>query len=94
MSRRSRDLIKSSKRFYVTVYRWLGSVLVFFVVLNLCLSLIVYYVFLNQPQRDYYATYGETPPVMLTAMDEPNYSSLPLLANESNNDSSDRAVPN
>lgn len=94
MSRRKRDLIKNSKRFHVIVYRWLGNVLFFFVVLNLCLSLVVYYVYFNRPERDYYATYGETAPIMLTPMDEPNYSSLPLLANESNNDSSVRTVPN
>lgn len=93
MSRGAWAVIKQSKRFYVGTYRWAGSMLVFLVVVNLLLGLGVFYTYVTMPDRSYYSTYGETPPVELAGMDAPNYTSTPLLANETMIDSDIRAVP-
>ena len=62
--------------------------------LNVLLGLGLIYVYLEQPERDYYATFGETPPVPLVALDKPNESSMPLLADENQQDSDVKNVPN
>ena len=93
MSRRVWDLIKRSKRFYVRSYRRSGTLLLVSMALNVFLGLAISYVYIKLPEPDFYATYGETPPVLLTAMDIPNYSSVPLLATDSNQDSDVRTIP-
>lgn len=90
MGRYTWDLIKQSKGFYVNTFRWTEKSMFISVALNLILGLLLYYVYFNQPESDFYATYGETPPVALTPMDEPNYSSTALLANDTGNDSNVR----
>lgn len=93
MTRRVWDLIKHSKRFYVRSYRRAGSVLFASMILNVCLGLAIYYIYYNLPGHDFYATYGEVPPIPLTPMNEPNYSSVPLLSTDSNQDSDVRVIP-
>ncbi|MDP3561467.1 MAG: type IVB secretion system protein IcmM/DotJ [Legionellaceae bacterium] len=93
MSRRAWDLIKHSKRFYVRSYRKSGSLLLVSIVLNAFLGLAIWYFYNRLPEPDFYATYGETPPVLLTAMEMPNYSSVPLLATSPNQDSDARTIP-
>lgn len=87
------NLIKRSKQFYIRTYRSTLSVTVFSIILNVLLGASIFYFYIKQPATDYYATYGETPPVPLVAMDTPNYSSQPLLADDSNQDSAERAIP-
>ena len=93
MSKKAWNNIKNSKRFYVRTYRKLGSMLLFSATLNVCLGLGIYHVYFNLPERDFYATFGEVPPVKLTAMEEPNYSSVPLLADDIHYDSEKRVIP-
>ncbi|HVT62358.1 MAG TPA: type IVB secretion system protein IcmM/DotJ [Legionellaceae bacterium] len=86
------NLIKRSKRFYIRTYRGSVTATVISVIFNVLLGIGIFYVYYIRPEPDYYATYGETPPVPLIAMDEPNYSSHPLLADDSNQDSDVRTV--
>ena len=93
MSRETWNLLRSSKRFYVRSFRWTGSVVIFSVLMNLLLGMAVYYVYFNQPEHDFYVTDGVTPPVSLTPMDEPNETSVPLLANDPGTDDENRTIP-
>lgn len=90
MSRSKWNLIKQSKRFYVNTFRRAGNTLVFSLSLNILFGALIYYFYLAQPEPDYYATYGETSPVPLVAMEEPNYSAVPLLANDTEVDRGER----
>lgn len=93
MSRKVWNLIKHSKRFYVRAYRKTGTVLLASVIINVFLGLAIFHVYINLPEHDFYSTYGETPPVQLIAMSEPNYSSVPLLSGDTNQDSDVRDIP-
>jgi len=92
MSRKVWNLIKQSKRFHVRFYRKIGTTLLISVILNIFLGVGICYFYLRLPEPDFYSTYGETPPVLLTAMDEPNYSSTPLLSSDSSQDSDVRTA--
>lgn len=85
--------IKSSKRFYVRTYRKLGSVLAVSVVVNILLGVGIVYVKARMPEADYYATYGDVPPVKLTVLDKPNYSSKALLSDDRRYDDVQRELP-
>jgi intracellular multiplication protein IcmM len=93
MSRRTWDLIKRSKRFYVRVYRRISSFLLVSVLLNVFLGVGICYLSTHVPEPDYYATFGEVPPVLLNPMDTPNYSSNPLLSNDPQQESTERPIP-
>lgn len=72
--------IKRSKLFYVNTYRRVSSVLLVSIGLNAILGTVLYFVYINQPGRDFYATNGITSPEKLTPLLEPNYASEALLA--------------
>lgn len=93
MSKLTLQKIKASKRFYVRTYRKLGSALLLSVIFNIAIAAGLVYVYLNIPERDYYATFGEVPPVKLTALDTPNYSSRALLSDDRKYDSNKRVIP-
>ncbi|MDP3705626.1 MAG: type IVB secretion system protein IcmM/DotJ [Legionellaceae bacterium] len=93
MSRKVWNLIKHSKRFYVRSYRKMGTVLLVSVIINVCLGLAIFYNYLRLPEHDFYSTYGETPPVELKAMEQPNYGSEPLLSTDTHFDSDAREIP-
>jgi intracellular multiplication protein IcmM len=93
MSVKTWNLIKRTRNFYVRTYRSVETVIVISVIINVGLILGITYTYAIQPEPDYYATYGEAAPVPLIAMDAPNYSSQPLLAEDSNQDSDVRAIP-
>ena len=93
MSRAIWQRIRNSKRFYVRTYRKAGSILLFSVIINVMLGICVAYVYLNIPERDYYATYGEIPPIKLFAMNSPNLSSTPLLPDDRQYDNDSRKIP-
>lgn len=63
------------------------------IALNVFLGIVIYHVYFAQPEPDFYATDGITPPVLLTAMDQPNNSSAALLANDQNDNDNTKAVP-
>ena len=93
MSRETWSLIKQSKRFYIHTFRRAGSALLFSVSVNVCLGAAIYYVYFGQPQNDFYATNGETSPELLTPMDEPNNTSVPVLANDPDVDNTIKVIP-
>lgn len=92
MSRRTWSLIKQSKRFYVRLYRRTINLLLVSVTLNVLLGLGIWQWHPDRPDSDFYATFGETPPVLLKAMETPNYQSVPLLPNDPSQDSDERTV--
>lgn len=93
MSRGTWSLIKQSKRFYVNTFRRAGSALFVSVIINLSLGVAIYYVYFSQPEHDFYATSGVTPPIMLTAMDVPNETSVALLANDPDDQDDTKVIP-
>lgn len=93
MSKAIWQKIKNSKRFYVRSYRKLGSILLGSVFINVLLGLSVTYEFLTMPEPDFYATYGEIPPIKLFEMNSPNYSSTPLLPDDRQYESDNRKIP-
>lgn len=93
MSRGTWQRIKNSKRFYVRTYRKLGSIILGSVFFNVLLGLAVTYEFLTMPEPDFYATYGEIPPIKLFVMNTPNYSSTPLLPDDRQYETDNRTIP-
>ena len=94
MRREALRLIISSKRFYVNTFRFAGTALLISLALNILFGLGLFYVYLNVPERRFYATNGVVPPVELTAMDAPNETSVPLLAaHPVDNQTNSKAIP-
>jgi len=79
MGRETWRLITGSKKFYITTYRRCLLVLVGSMAVNIVLLVGVYFVYFSEPERDYYATSGVTPPIQLTAYLTPNYAGNALL---------------
>ncbi len=73
-------LLIRSKRFYVGTFRFAENMLVLSLLMNVLLGVGLFYVYLHMPARQFFATNGVVPPTELTAMDEPNETSVPLLA--------------
>jgi intracellular multiplication protein IcmM len=88
------NLIKKSKNFYVRTYRGAETAIVFSILLNVGFGAGLLYEYSIRPQPDYYTTFGETPPVPLISMEEPNYSSTPLLPDDANQDNEAKDIPN
>lgn len=93
MSKATWQRIKNSKRFYVRTYRNIGSVLLVSVFFNVLLGLSVSYVYFSMPEPEFYATYGEIPPIKLFEMSSPNYSSTPLLPDDRQYENDNRKIP-
>lgn len=93
MSRGTWHLVKQSKQFYVNTYRRVGAVLLVSIAGNLLLGVVLYYVYMNQPEHDFYATNGVTAPVPLTPLSAPNESSIPLLASDPGSENTSRVIP-
>jgi hypothetical protein len=72
----------ASKRFYVLLYRKLGTILVASLIFNFVLSFVATRLYFDRPDPRYYSTNGATPPVGLSVMTAPNESSVPLLASD------------
>lgn len=93
MGREIWNAIKQSKTFYIRTYRACLTVTAFSLLLNLIIGLVIYYLYFNEPERDFYATSGITSPVKLTPLNEPNYSSKPLLANDPPSEDTVKEIP-
>lgn len=93
MSRQTWRLIKESKSFYIRTYRSGLIALVLSSFINLFLSVALYYVYFDRPERDYYATSGVTPPILLTALDSPNHTSVPLLPDDDGIEEDAKLIP-
>ena len=93
MGRETWNAIKQSKAFYIRTYRACIKAIGISLFLNLIMGLGIYYLYFHRPIRDFYSTSGITPPVKLTPLDEPNYSSKPLLANDQPTDDTIKEIP-
>ncbi|KTD55419.1 type IVB secretion system protein IcmM/DotJ [Legionella quateirensis] len=93
MSRENWLLIKRNKNFNVNIYRSGLVVLILSLLMSTIIGVLIFYVYLHQPERDYYATSGVTPPIKLTSMPTPNESSVPLLEPDPPTDDVPRVIP-
>ena len=93
MSRGSLALIRQSKRFYISTFRRGARFLVISAVINFLLIVAIGFAYFSQGEHDFYTTSGVMPPDLLKALDEPNYSSTPLLPNDPENDDDLRIIP-
>ncbi len=93
MSRETWALIKNNKNFNVHAYRRGVTVLIGSLFLSCLISVLMFYEYLNQPERDYYATSGVTSPIKLTAMLAQNDSPQALLEPDPPSDDVIRVIP-
>lgn len=93
MNKERWDLIKHSKNFNMRIYRKGIVVLIGSLALNFLLVIGIFYVFMHFPQRDYYATNGETPPEQLKPLMAPNMTSEALLAPDPPTENMERPLP-
>lgn len=93
MNRESWDLIKNSKIFNVSVYRRGLTAVIISLTLSCILGILLFYIYISEPERDYYATNGVTPPVKLTSMGTPNMSSRALLDPDPPTDLAEKLIP-
>ncbi|KTC83926.1 type IVB secretion system protein IcmM/DotJ [Legionella cincinnatiensis] len=93
MSRETWSLIKKSKRFDVNVYRRGLVALIFSLIVSCIFCLSLFYLYLTEPERDFYATSGVAPPIKLSPMLSPNYSAQALLPPDPVSDGEDKLIP-
>ena len=93
MSRETWYLIKHNKNFNVHVYRRGLFLLIISLLLSCIIGLLMFYLYIHQPEREYYATSGITPPVKLNAMSAPNETSNALLPPDPPTDDVQRVIP-
>jgi intracellular multiplication protein IcmM len=93
MSRENWALIKRNKNFNVNVYRRGLSFLIFILFLNVGMGALIAYIYLHQPERDFYATSGVAAPIQLTVMLAANMSSQPMLPPDPPMDDGARIIP-
>ena len=93
MSRETWALIKQDKNFNVNVFRRGIIALIVSLGLTCIIVLLMFYTYIREPEPDYYATNGITPPVMLHSMAAANESSTWLLPPDPPNDNSEREIP-
>lgn len=93
MSRENWGLIKTHKNFNIHVYRRGITLLLISLSLSALLGLAIFYIYLHEPERDYYATSGITAPVKLTARLAANNTSTPLLESDPINDDDIKVIP-
>lgn len=93
MNRESWGIIKDSKIFNVNVYRRGLTTVIISLGLSCFLGILMFYVYITEPERDYYATNGVAPPVKLTSMATPNTSSKALLDPDPPTEFEDKVIP-
>ena len=93
MSRGHWTKIKRSKFFYVRMYRKAIVAIIVSQVCNIIFFLGIVYVHFNQPVRTFYATSGETPPIVLTPLATPNNSAEALLPPDPIDDEGTKPIP-
>lgn len=87
------EVDQKKERFYVSTYRKLQMTLVLFAILNVVLGLAVMKVYFEQPEPQFYATNGVGAPEELTAMDEANMTSVPILPDDPAEDGVEKVIP-
>ena len=79
MSRETWNLIKLNKNFNVHMYRRGVTALIVSLGMSCVIGILLFYKYTKQPEPDFYATNGATPPIMLKPMLAPNSSTMALL---------------
>lgn len=87
------NVIKNSKSFNVNIYRRGLVALIISLLLSCTFAVLLFYTYLSEPERDYYATNGVTPPVKLKALFAPNMSPQALLEPDPPTDNDVRVIP-
>jgi intracellular multiplication protein IcmM len=93
MNRDTWELIKKSKNFNVNIYRRGLTALNISLVLSSIFGLLLFYMYLTEPERDFYATSGVAPPIQLQPLLAPNYSSNALLPPDPPAESEEKLIP-
>lgn len=93
MSRETWSLIKKSKQFDVNVYRRGLIALVISLIISCFFCFLLFYLYLTEPERDFYATSGIAPPIQLNPMLSPNFSAQALLPPDPISDQEDKLIP-
>ena len=93
MSREAWALIKRNKNFNVHMYRRGLLMIIISLVLSGIIGLLMFYIYIREPERDNYATSGITPPIKLKSMLAPNTSSNALLPPDPPTDDVPRVIP-
>lgn len=93
MGRDTWVVAKNSKNFNVNIYR--RGLLVLIVALSLSglFGILLFYMYVTVPERDFYATNGVIPPILLHAMDTPNMSANALLPPDPPTEKENRFIP-
>lgn len=73
---------KHKRYFYVTSFRKIGRIIVISMALNVCIILVMAYIFFGQQSPEYYGTNGSSNPIKLNSMEHPNHSKVPKLPDE------------
>lgn len=82
MSRVSFSTIINSKNFYRDNLRHLNKFVLLSVFITVCMLIAIYYIIKSRSDAEYYASDGIQAPVKLQPLNEPNYSSEPLIESE------------
>ncbi len=93
MSREAWALIQQNKNFNVHIFRRGLTALIVSLGLSCIIVLLMFYTYLREPEPDYYATDGITPPIQLQPLLDANNSSTWLLPPDPPNDDSVRVIP-
>ncbi|PWY56959.1 phosphoesterase [Legionella qingyii] len=93
MSRETWELIKNSKNFYVISYRRGLITLIISLIVNCIFGVLIAYIHLTEPERDYYATSGISPPIQLQPLLAPNFTANALLPPDPPAESEDKLIP-
>lgn len=93
MNRERWDLIKSKTNFNVSVYRRGLVALILSLLLSTVLGILIFYAYLTEPERDFYATSGVAAPVKLNPLNAPNMSSQALLEPDPPEEMGLRTIP-
>lgn len=93
MSKLTWDLIKNRKNFHVILYRRGLSAIIISLGVSCVLMLGIIYLYINTPQRNYYASNGVSPPIKLNPLKAPNMSSEALLEPDPPEQEEQKVIP-
>lgn len=93
MGRSVWNTVRKSRGFYIHYYRRMSQWIMVSLLINLLLSLAIYYAFMDESPRSVYATSGIAPPVQLKPLDAPNYTDNYLLEPEPHDEDESRLIP-
>lgn len=93
MNRDAWDVIKRSKNFNVNIYRRGIVALIISLMVSFISGFVLFYVYLMEPERDFYATNGVAPPIKLQPLFTPNYSTNALLPPDPPTEQEEKLIP-